>query len=252
MLQKILGGASVLALTATLFAQTPAPQWSIITTTQIKPEYRTEYEAAQKEITAAYKKAGVPSRIVVQSILGDLMEYTSIAPLAKYADLDGPSPLVKALGEAGSQRLLKKMGAYTNSIHRVTSLAIPDISIMGSSPDIGDYVVVSVWRLFPGKGADFTAYMKDDYVPAMRKAGLENFWLSRPIFGGNLEERITVRPLHKLAELDGGPLTIKALGAEKAQALAMKQAKIVESVSYTVDRIRPDLSLLPAPPPPSK
>jgi hypothetical protein len=252
MLQKILGGASVLALTATLFAQTPAPQWSIITTTQIKPEYRTEYEAAQKEITAAYKKAGVPSRIVVQSIMGDLMEYTSIAPLKNYAELDGPSPLVKALGEAGSQKLLKKIGMYMNSIHRVSSLAIPDISIMGSSPDIGDYVAVSVWRLFPGKGADFTAYMKDDYVPAMRKAGLENFWLSRPIYGGNLEERITVRPLHKLAELDGGPLTIKALGAEKAQALAMKQAKIVESVSYTVHRIRPDLSLLPAPPPPSK
>src|SRR6266496_4381921 len=148
MLQKLLGGATVLALTATLsgiaVAQPNAsPDWSIITSTQIKPEYRTEYEAAQKEISAAYKKAGIPSRIVVQTIMSDLMEYTSIAPLAKYADLDGPSQLVKALGEAGSQRLLKRMGAYTNSIHRVTSLAIPDLSIMGTSPDIGDYVLVS-------------------------------------------------------------------------------------------------------------
>ncbi len=94
--------------------------------------------------------------------------------------------------------------------------------------------------------------MKDDYVPAMSKAGLANFWVSRPIFGGNLEERTTVRPLHKLAELDEGPLTTKALGAEKARAMTMKQAKIVESVSYTVHRIRTDLSLMPAPPPPSK
>ena len=253
MLRKILGGASVFALTVSLsgisFAQTPAPQWSLITFSQIKPDFRMEYEAAQKELMAAYKKAGVASRIVVQTILGDLTEYTSIVPLGKYAEMDGPTPTVKALGEAGSQRLLKKAGAYLNSVHRVATLAMPDISLEGPSPDAGEYAMVTTWRLYPGKGADFTAFMKDDYVPAMKKAEVANFWVSRPVFGGDLDERFTVRPMHKLAELDAGPLTLKALGADKARELGMKQSKIVESTHFRVVRIRPDLSLMPGPPP---
>jgi hypothetical protein len=257
MLRKAHVGAGVFALTVSLtglsFAQpNPAPQWSVITTSQIKPEFRMEYEAAQKELTAAYKKAGVASRIVVQTVLGDLYEYTTIVPLAKYADLDGPSPTVKALGEAGSQRLLKKAGAYLNSIHRVTALAMPDITIMDSTANPGEYAAVTSWKLFPGKAVEFTAFMKDEYLPAMRKAEVKNFWVSRPIFGGDLDERITVRPMQKLAELDGGPLTTKALGADKARELNVKMSKIVESTHFSIMRIRPDLSLMPAPPPPTK
>src|SRR2546430_15682220 len=110
MLRKILVSAGICALTISLsgisFAQpNPAPQWSVITVSQIKPEFRMEYEAAQKELSAAYKKAGIASRLVVQTILGDLEEYTTIVPLANYAEMDGPTPTVKTLGEAGSQLL---------------------------------------------------------------------------------------------------------------------------------------------------
>jgi len=252
MQHRILVRAGVFALTVSLsgisFAQpNPAPQWSIVTFAQIKPEYRMEYEATVKEITAAYKKAGVASRLVVQTILGDLMEYTTIVPLANYAQMDGPSPLVKALGEAGSQRLLKKSGAYLNSVHRVTVLAMPDLTIMDATASTGEYAAVTTWKLFPGKATEFTAFMKDDYLPAMRKAEVKNFWVSRPIFGGNLDERITVRPMQKLAELDAGPLTTKALGAEKARELNAKMGKIVESTQFQVVRVRPDLSLMAAP-----
>lgn len=60
-----------------------------MTTFHIKPDFRTEFEASQKEITAAYKKAGVAYRVVVQTMFGDLMEYTSIAPIANFAESDG-------------------------------------------------------------------------------------------------------------------------------------------------------------------
>ncbi len=224
----------------------PSPEWSVITTTQIKPEFRQEFEAVQKEVTAAYKKAGVPYRYVVQTILGDLEEYVSIAPISKLAEMDGPSPLVKALGDAGSQRLLRKIGGSIMSAHRVTTMAMNDISIR-TPGDPGEYGQVTTMRLAPGKGAEFTAFMKDDYLPAMRKADVANLWVSRPVFGGDLNERVTVRIMHKLAELDGGPPTTKALGAEGAQKLAAKQARIVESVHLSVGHLRTDLSWMPTP-----
>jgi hypothetical protein len=230
------------------FAQTtPAEQWSVVTSTQIKPEFRQEYEAAQKELAAAYKKAGMPSRVVVQTILGDYAEYISIAPITKLADLDGPTPAARALGEAASQKLIKRLGGYVVAVHRSTNLALPEISINTPMENPGEYAEVMIMRLFPGKAADFTAFMKNDFLPAMKKADVANFWVSRPIFGGDLLERIAVRPIHKMAELDGGPLIPKTLGQEGAHRLAEKRNAIVQSTSYIVVRVRPDLSLMPAP-----
>ncbi len=254
MLHRTFPGSAVLALalaipTISTGQITPPPQqWSTVTSTQIKPEFRTEYEAVQKEITAAYKKAGVPYRLVVQTLYGDINEYVSIAPLGKFADLDGPSVLVKTLGDAASQKLLKRITGYVLSMHRVTDLAMPDVSIE-TPGDPGEYAHVAVYHILPGKGAAFTSFLKSDYLPAMKKAGVANLWVSRPIFGGDLDDRVLVRPLHKLAELDAGPLTTKALGPEGAQKLGALQATIVGSVHYSIVRIRTDLSLLPAAPP---
>jgi hypothetical protein len=243
----------VLTLTLSLpgFAQTTSavPAWSVVTTTQIKPEFRQEYEAAQKELSAAYKKAGAPSRIVIQTMLGDVAEYISIVPITKLADLDGPTPLVKAIGEAGSQRLLKRAGGYLVAVHRSTDLAMPEISINTPMENPGEYAQVMIMRLFPGKAADFVTFMKDDYVPAAKKADVANLWVSRPIFGGDLNDRVVVRPLHKMAELDGGPLMRKALGEEGARRLGEKQSTIVQSTTYRIVRVRPDLSLMPPAPP---
>jgi hypothetical protein len=250
LLQKLSSISPILALTLAMpcisTGQTePSPEWSVVTQTQIKPEFRAEYEAAQKEISAAYKKAGV-SRLVVQTMLGDLEEYVSIVPLGKFAEMDGPPVMEKAMGAAPSQQLLRKISGYLLGAHRITMMALSDISIR-TPGDPGEYALVMSWRLAPGKAADFTAFMKNDYLPAMHKADVANLWVNQTIFGGDPNERVLVRPMHKLAEIDAGPPARKALGAEGARLLAVKQAGIVEATHYTISRLRIDLSNLPAP-----
>src|SRR5260370_34313205 len=100
-------------------------------------------------------------------MLGDLEEYVSIAPLGNLAEMDGPSPLVKALGDAGSQRILRKIGGYIMSAHRVTVLAMNDISIR-TPGDPGEYGQVTTMRLAPRKAAALTDFMKAEYLPASR------------------------------------------------------------------------------------
>ncbi len=250
LLQRLSGISPILALALAMpcisTAQTDAsPEWSVITFVQIKPEFRVEYEAAQKEISAAYKKAG-EQRVVVQTLLGDLAEYVSITRLGKFAEMDGPSVMEKVMGAAPSQQLLRKVGGYLLGAHRITTMTLNDISIQ-TPGDIGEYALVMTWRLAPGKGADFTSFMKNDYLPAMRKADVANLWVSQPIFGGESNERVVVRPMHKLAEIDAGPPTRKALGVQGAQLLAIRQAAIIESTHYTVSRFRFDLSNLAMP-----
>jgi len=249
-LRKLSGISPILALTLAMpcnsTGQTePSPELSVVTQTQIKPEFRVEYEAAQKEISAAYKKAGV-QRLVVQTILGDVAEYVSITPLGKFAEMDGPPVMEKIMGAAPSQQLLRKIGGYLLGAHRVTIQAMNDISIQ-TPGDPGEYAVVTTYRLAPGKAADFVSYMKNDYLPALRKADVANLWVSQIGFGGYSNERVIVRPMHNLAEIDAGPPVRKALGVDGTRLLMLKLASIVESSHNTISRLRIDLSNVPAP-----
>ena len=253
-LQRLSGSVPVLALTLALpcisSGQTDkSPEWSVITIVQIKPEFRAEYEGVQKEISAAYKKAGV-QRLVGQTLLGDLEEYFSFTQLGKFAEMDGPTLLEKTIGAAASQQLLKRGGGYLVSAHRFTAMALNDISIQ-TPGDPGEYAQITTLELAPGKGPEFATFMKNDYLPAMRKADVANLYVSQVVFGGDPNERVMVRPMHKLAEIDAGPPTRKALGAEGAQLLVLKMSSMVRSVHYTISRIRLDLSNM-APPPNAK
>jgi hypothetical protein len=86
----------------------PGPQWSSLMITVFKPDARIEYEALQKEITAAYKKAGVRSRAVLQTVFGDVNEYVSIVPITKFAEMDGTGPIERVLGAEGFAKMRRR------------------------------------------------------------------------------------------------------------------------------------------------
>src|SRR6476646_6653714 len=162
--------AAAFANLQTLKAQTESnPKWSVIVFTNIKPEMRADYEAWQKQMSAAYKKAEIPSRTVLQTMMGDLFEYISITPLAKFADMDGTPPVERALGKDQAAAFMRKGSAYITSAHRIATLDMDDLSIHSQS-DSGPYAVVTIMRLLPGKVPEFTTWMKDEYIPAVKKA----------------------------------------------------------------------------------
>jgi hypothetical protein len=252
-LQRTIRGSAVIAAFALTLpnmsfgqaAQPPAPQWEVITAVKFKPEFRQEVEAIQKEISAAYKKLNL-QRVVVETTLGDIDEMTSVAPLTKLGDLDGPSPLARAMGEANSQKLLKRLGGYLTSVHRMTAISLEELSVRNQAA-AGEYAAIAVLHLFPGKGPDFANFTKNDYIPMLKKANVANYWVSQPVFGAESNTRVTIRPLQKIGELDAGPLT-RILGQEGARQMAIKQAAIVQSVETSIVHLRLDLSNLPAMP----
>jgi len=234
--------ALALSTVPAIMAQsTPAPEWSLVTVTTIKPEMRSDYEAFQRDISAAYKKAQVPSRAVLQTMMGNVLEYVSVAPLAHLADMDGPSPVERALGKADAEGLMRKGVACVTSAHRMASLALNDMSIRTKTQEKSEYAMVTSYHLAAGKEAEFNAWMKNDYLPAMKKAEV-NFWVSQTVFGGEPNERIAVRLVKNMAEFDAGPVLTKALGQEGALKVRAKTAGIIDSVHYSVLHYRADLS----------
>lgn len=210
--------------------------------TTIKPDMRAEYEAYQKQVTAAYKKAEVPSRVVLETVLGNLAEYVAITPMGKFAEFDGPGPLERGIGKLQSEALRRKGSAFMVSMQRLLSRDLPDLSIMTESSEPRPFAMVTSMRLAPGRAADFTAWVKNDYLPAAKKAEVKNLWISQAVHGGSPDERIIVMPLKSMADLDAGPILTRALGAEAAAKVSAKMAGVIESRSYSVMRYRPDLS----------
>jgi hypothetical protein len=209
---------------------------------KIKPDARAEYEAFQKDITAAYKKAGVPYRAVLQTVFGDLTEYISVSPLKKFADLDDTWPLDRAVGAEGAAKLRKRGAALITSQHRYASRSVPGLRIQTRSEKPSPYAMVTYYRLVPEKAEVWTNFMKNDYMPVLQKGAVKNWWVNQTLFGGHPNERVVVRLMDKLGEFDDGPLTTKILGPEGAQKLQAKAAGTSESVRFTVIRYLPDLS----------
>src|SRR5690242_13289008 len=190
--------ALALAIGPCLLAQSQTPQtpkWSVVTFTTIKPDMRAEFEAWQKELTAAYKKADVPSRAVVQTLLGDLFEYISISPISRFGDLDGPSPVERALGKEDSEKLMQKGRSLITSAHRITSASLDDLSIRTPTSEPAPYALVIIAQLAQQKNSEFESWAKDQYLPVLKKAEVKNFWISRTVFGGDPDERVMVMPL---------------------------------------------------------
>jgi hypothetical protein len=237
--------AAILAVSipALCSAQDKGPAWLRFQTATIKPEMRQEYEGYMKQVAAANKKAGVSLFVVYQNFAGNLNEYTSVQGIMKFAEMDGTSPLVKSLGEEGSANLLRNLARCTTSQTRYFSLPNDGLAINKGS--LGTLFIQNRTQVAAGKMQDYENWLKNDYKPALEKAGVTVFRVSRPVFGVASNQIETLRMMKDFAEIDGGPILNQKLGADAVRALNAKSNGLVVSSRTTIIRVRPDLSILP-------
>jgi hypothetical protein len=223
----------------------PAPQILVITTTTIKPDMRVPYEAYQKELTAIYKKAGVPMRSVWQTVMGDLTEYVSVYPIKDFGAFDEPTPVAKVVGQEKATELLKRGGQYLTSVHRGILFAQPDLSIApkeGGGPTQSGYAVISWLVPTAGRSAELEHWIKAEAVPADRQGGAKQRWTYLAFFDGT-PSYVTVYPLDNMAALNAGPPSWKMDGGRAAaEKMAGRLNGIVSDQKLGISRYRADLS----------
>lgn len=243
-LHRLLAGA---ALASALFAlPVSAQSWIRVTATSLKPESTQEYEGYIKKIAAAYKKAGTPFYIVYQVLGGNLLEYTSIVPVAKFADLEGPSPIEKVMSAEAYGNLTNSISRCRASYTRYFALSWDDAGI-NKGQVTGQYWMRTRVPVDPGKFNEYRAFLKGEYRAALDKAGITQLRVNRPIFGAPPATLETVRMMKGLGEIDDGPILTKALGQAAADALNAKARTMTRGpAQVTIIHIRSDLSLLPA------
>ena len=225
------------------FAQSDVqPRWTDSTTTKVKPEMRQKFQGYLKQLMAAYEKAGTPWFLTLENFAGDTLEYTTVVPVMKFGDLDGPSVVVKVLGEVGWEHLSRNMAQCYTAQTRQYATPQTELEINQKDVPMGIYWVETSTLVAPGRMGDYLNWLQNEYRPALEKAGVAHFQVSQPIFGAVAGEIVTMRMLKNLAEIDGGPLLNKALNEEGARAVNAKSVALVSSSNTRIVRVRTDLS----------
>lgn len=80
------------------------------------------------DITPAYKKAKLTLLVNRRGLGTNGNDVTFTGPVAKYAEFDGPSPLVKALGQDGVAKLVAKIGPMAAVFETIVRTRVPELS----------------------------------------------------------------------------------------------------------------------------
>jgi hypothetical protein len=229
------------------FAQTDSQaRWTDSTTFKVRPEMKDEFEGYLRQLIDAYKKAGTPWLLTFDNFSGDTTEYTTVAPVIKFADLDGPTAAAKVPGQPAFEDLSRKMARCYTAQTRVYSMSRGELGIDQKDAPRTMYWVKTSNQIAAGKLGEYLTWMQNEYIPALQKAGVSQFQLSQPIFGAATNEILTMRMLKNLAEIDDGPILSKTLNEEGSRAINVKYVQLVISATTNIVEIRKDLSYLPA------
>ena len=107
------------------------------------------------------------------------------------------------------------------------------------------YVRLSEIRVKPEAMADWIEIQKTEAIPMEKKAGRpwRQVWSS----GNEFFDRLIIEPIASLADLDGGNLAVRTIGAEASAALHARIQRTANGVRSVIAEVRPDLGYGPPP-----
>lgn len=234
-------------------AQTPAPAASPaapnttryqVTVIRVKPDMLTEWIDLQKnEVVPALKKAGIASRTVWSTAVGNSFEYSSVVPFEKFAVMDGPGPLVTALGAEAAARLNAKLRKCIDTQRTYMANRVNDLTIPAGDALLSRMVVRRVQQ---GKTQEALAHYRADVFPALKKAKEQGRIAGAQVsvrgMGAQANEIVTTEFYNKFADLDAGSPVLAVVGAEANAAINAKGTALATNVQTVLRRRVADLS----------
>jgi hypothetical protein len=201
----------------------------------------------KNDLIPAQKKGGIAWRSTWQgAIFGDAYEWVTAYPITKFAQYDEPNPARRALGEEDYAKVLERLRKCMVGSRSYAMVVRQDLSLNKELTEPPAIAMVTTIRVMPGREPEYVTFLKNSILPVLRKAGVENYWVHQPIFGGDAAEWVSVTLYKKFADLDAGSPLVRVLGQEGTDKLLAKGAPFVRSVERTMARYRQDLSYQPA------
>ncbi len=227
---------------AAAFAQGADAGWRNVRVIQVKPDRQAEWITLQKEMNAAMKKAG-QSRDIWQVARGDVDTFHIGTSLSKLGENDNTTE--NPLGAARFASWALQVAQCVGDRQVLTVRQRPDVSIPPKAGRVPNLAVLALRTVIPGKRGEYEAYLKNDFIPAMKKAKADGVFVYRGFMGDSPDTYAVVSLIDKWSEFDDGHPLVRDLGQQKANAIFQKGWALIQSRENVLVRYRADLSIQP-------
>lgn len=221
-----------------------------VTIVSVKPEMTTDFENLIKnEYNPGITKGGAKwSDVWRSAAFGNAFDYVFVGPIDSFAQFDGVSPLMKGLGKEGAAAWFAKAGKMVTNVHSTAYEVRDDLSYFTKMTGPPKMAVITYISVAPGRSAEFENFIKNDFLPVIKQSGIAGYWVNKTMFGGDVNEYVTVALHDNFAELEKGPPTFRVLGQDGAMKLMQKlPVGVVVHQERIFSRYVPELSYRPAP-----
>jgi hypothetical protein len=239
--------AALVATAITSFGQMPAPAMVNVVHYRVKVDHLQEFEEVEKQIGGSYKKAAPTDqfRIVYRAIAGNTMDFEVFTPLSKFADRDADNPYNKIATEQERATRTARLSQYLESVQTTIDKPLADLTI--NTPGVQfppAYMHGIRVRVRMGGGHDFEGVIKNELIPAFKKAEVKMLLARRIEFGGVGDYQFS-EGFEKWAEMDNPDTVPKTMGAEAYRKMMDKLNQLVTLREDTVWRYQADMSYYP-------
>jgi hypothetical protein len=239
----ITGGVSTIRTAAQAQAQAPANPLVQLILVDVKPDAWEEYVALQKaETIPALQKAGIASRSAWRAAsIGRMFRVAYLYPMTTFGQFDEKGPMIRALGEDGAKAYNARLRKLLDGVQYQVLRRRDDLSfgLDGGPQKLG---VLAHVHTVPGRQSEYDSLLKDQWTPALKKAGVALYAVHEVVMGGAMGEYYTFTPITNYAMLDAGHPIMKSLGPAEFQALSSKMGGTLQDVTREVIKLDDDLS----------
>lgn len=216
----------------------------LVTTYRLKPDMVTTWLALEKvDVVPALKKAGIASRAVYHTVVGETSEYESVQPIKGFEIFGEPGPLERALGRRKAADLRARLAQCYESVHRHIENRRNEFYL---DPGKARVQFASKYRPLPGKSGAYTTFFRDYMLPVMKKAQANGTFagLDYTVSGHGGEWGLITLDMYytNFAPLNGEPPVAKTLGPKGTMALLAKGKGLITPLEWIVRERVPDLS----------
>ena len=216
-----------------------APPWLEMTIVQVDPARVGEFLAAQREISALDREAGVPWRSVGRTaVFGDTYRFVITTPLASFAQLDraGDDDGARAGAVGRIRNVITSRATYAVRTAPTLDNPLPE----GETPAL---MLVQIVSIAPGREQEYLQVMAEDVLPHFDEAEMHHT-TGALTFGGE-GGYVHVFHVESFAALDRGSPLARALGAPAALEVMAKLSGVVTRSEQWLVRYLPDVSFRP-------
>lgn len=242
--------SSTLLLIALLFspagAQTPGstaePQFLVLSIIDVKPDLFAEFGELQAQTMTAQQKGGQAWRETWNvATFGHPYRVGVLRPLTSFAELDGQSFTIRGAG-AEQARVINERARRMIVEQRILALRErPDLGF-GTRPATMNLAVLTTLTIAPGRTAEYETLVRNEVIPAYKKAGEAYLGVAQVVLGGNPSQYLAVTLYDDFAGLQKGNPILRGMGAEAFGRYRQKLAGLLVSEEHEVVRYNPALS----------